>query len=204
MVHVKIVNRETTMNPTIEVEQEEDGRWLAEVPRSRVYSASERNAQEAISRAQALSVRVLADRLEHGERSRAEWCLLGGRMSHWPSTKARRRLAALQRIGWSITSVYPRERTLSVGRRRPGGTRSEAPGEIVGAMPRRVRRRLLLRDIGRVVLVVEVDVEGAQVGMQARILDGEQVRRRTGLIVVRVPEPGGVTNAEPDFQSARG
>ena len=56
------------MNPTIEVEQEEDGRWLAEVPEIPGVLASERTRQEAISRAQALSVRVLADRLEHGER----------------------------------------------------------------------------------------------------------------------------------------
>jgi predicted RNase H-like HicB family nuclease len=52
---------------TIEVEQEEDGRWLAEVldlPGVLTYGQTR---QEAIDRAQALSLRVLADRLDHGE-----------------------------------------------------------------------------------------------------------------------------------------
>ena len=52
---------------TIEVEQEDDGRWLAEVlelPGVLTYGQSR---QEAIQAAQALSLRVLADRLEHGE-----------------------------------------------------------------------------------------------------------------------------------------
>ena len=51
----------------IEVEQEDDGRWLAEVidlPGVMAYGGSR---QEAIERVQALSLRVLADRLEHGE-----------------------------------------------------------------------------------------------------------------------------------------
>jgi len=52
---------------TIEVEREEDGRWLAEVPEIPGVLAYGRTRQEAISRAQALSLRVLADRLEHGE-----------------------------------------------------------------------------------------------------------------------------------------
>lgn len=51
----------------IELEQEDDGRWIAEVPALpgvMVYGASR---DEAICRAQALALRVLADRLEHGE-----------------------------------------------------------------------------------------------------------------------------------------
>jgi len=55
------------MNLTVEVEQEEDGRWLAEVPEIPGVLAYGRTRQEAISRAQALSLRVLADRLERGE-----------------------------------------------------------------------------------------------------------------------------------------
>lgn len=52
---------------TIEVEREDDGRWLADVvdlPGVMVYGNTR---QEAVDRAQALSLRVLADRLEHGE-----------------------------------------------------------------------------------------------------------------------------------------
>lgn len=55
------------MNFTIEYEQEEDGRRLAEVlelPGVLVYG---RSAEEAIAKVQALALRVLADRLEHGE-----------------------------------------------------------------------------------------------------------------------------------------
>ena len=55
---------------TIEIEQEEDGRWIAEVteiPGALVYGAT---TEEAIARVQALALRVLAERLEHGESSR--------------------------------------------------------------------------------------------------------------------------------------
>lgn len=52
---------------TIETEQEEDGRWIAEVmeiPGVLVYGQTR---QEAIAKVKALALRVLADRLEHGE-----------------------------------------------------------------------------------------------------------------------------------------
>jgi len=52
---------------TIEVEQEDDGRWLAEVLELPGVLAYGQTRQEAIERAQSLSLRVLADRLDHGE-----------------------------------------------------------------------------------------------------------------------------------------
>lgn len=52
---------------TIEVEQEGDGRWIAEVPELPGVLTYGRTRPEAIARAQALSLRVLADRLDHGE-----------------------------------------------------------------------------------------------------------------------------------------
>jgi predicted RNase H-like HicB family nuclease len=55
------------MQLTVETEQEEDGRWIAEVtelPGVLSYGMTE---DEARMRAQALALRVLADRLEHGE-----------------------------------------------------------------------------------------------------------------------------------------
>ena len=55
------------MSLTIEVEQEEDGRWLAEVMELAGVIAYGQSREEAIAWAQALSQRVLADRLEHGE-----------------------------------------------------------------------------------------------------------------------------------------
>jgi predicted RNase H-like HicB family nuclease len=52
---------------TVEVDREDDGRWIAEVvelPGVIAYGASR---DEAIERAKPLSLRVMADRLEHGE-----------------------------------------------------------------------------------------------------------------------------------------
>ncbi len=50
-----------------EIEREEDGRWIAEVtdlPWVKVFGATR---DEAIARAEALALRAIADRLEHGE-----------------------------------------------------------------------------------------------------------------------------------------
>ena len=52
---------------TMEVEQEQDGRWLTEIPALPGVLAYGRSREEAIARAQVLALRVLADRLEHGE-----------------------------------------------------------------------------------------------------------------------------------------
>ena len=52
---------------TVECEQETDGRWLAEVTQLPGVLAYGATAQEAVSRAQILALRVVADRLEHGE-----------------------------------------------------------------------------------------------------------------------------------------
>lgn len=52
---------------TIEVEQEDDGRWLTEIPALPGVLAYGQTREEAIARAQVLALRVLADRLEHGE-----------------------------------------------------------------------------------------------------------------------------------------
>ncbi len=52
---------------TIEVEQEDDARWLAEIPELPGVLAYGQTRAEAVERVQALALRVLADRLEHGE-----------------------------------------------------------------------------------------------------------------------------------------
>ncbi len=51
----------------IEVEQEEDGRWLAEVLELPGVLAYGQSQQAAVSKVQALALRVVAERLEHGE-----------------------------------------------------------------------------------------------------------------------------------------
>jgi len=51
----------------VEIEQEDDGRWIAEVlglPGVLAYGAS---PEEAKAKVQALALRVVADRLENGE-----------------------------------------------------------------------------------------------------------------------------------------
>lgn len=51
----------------IETERENDGRWIAEIfelPGTMVYG---KTREEAILKVQALALRVIADRLEHGE-----------------------------------------------------------------------------------------------------------------------------------------
>lgn len=55
------------MKYSIECEREEDGRWLAEVPELPGVLAYGATAEEAQSKAQVLALRVLAERLEHGE-----------------------------------------------------------------------------------------------------------------------------------------
>ena len=52
---------------TVEVEQEDDRRWLAEVPELPGVLAYGQSRDEAVSRVQALALRVLADRIDHGE-----------------------------------------------------------------------------------------------------------------------------------------
>ena len=53
----------------LEIEQEDDGRWIAEaadLPGVMAYGATR---DEAVRKAEALVLRVLADRLERGERA---------------------------------------------------------------------------------------------------------------------------------------
>jgi predicted RNase H-like HicB family nuclease len=51
----------------IEIDREEDGRWIAEVPALSGVLAYGRTQDEAVARVQALALRVIAERLEHAE-----------------------------------------------------------------------------------------------------------------------------------------
>ena len=55
------------MNFTLECEREDDGRWLAEVPELPGVLAYGASANEAMAKAEVLGLRVLADKLKHGE-----------------------------------------------------------------------------------------------------------------------------------------
>ena len=52
---------------TIEIEREEDGRWIGEVPELPGVIAYGATEDEARNKAAALALRVIADRIEHGE-----------------------------------------------------------------------------------------------------------------------------------------
>ena len=52
---------------TIETEREADGRWIAEIPALPGVLAYGATREEAVAGAKALALRVLAERLEHGE-----------------------------------------------------------------------------------------------------------------------------------------
>lgn len=53
----------------LEVEREDDGRWIAEAPSLPGVMAYGATREEAIARVEALVLRVLADRLENGDRA---------------------------------------------------------------------------------------------------------------------------------------
>jgi len=55
------------MQLTLETEQESDGRWLAEVPEIPGALAYGASRALAMAKAEALALRALAERLEHGE-----------------------------------------------------------------------------------------------------------------------------------------
>lgn len=57
------------MTFTVEIEQEKDGRWIAEIPQIPGTMAYGRTRTEAVSRVEALALRVLAERIEHSEPS---------------------------------------------------------------------------------------------------------------------------------------
>lgn len=55
------------MKLKVELEREEDGRWIAEVQELAGVMAYGPTREEALARVEVLALRVIADRLEHGE-----------------------------------------------------------------------------------------------------------------------------------------
>lgn len=51
----------------IEIDREEDGRWIAEVSDLPGVLAYGKTREEAVAKVEALALRVIADRLDHGE-----------------------------------------------------------------------------------------------------------------------------------------
>ena len=51
----------------IEIEREDDGRWIAEVPDLPGVMVYGQTKDDAVAKAEALALRVIADRLDNGE-----------------------------------------------------------------------------------------------------------------------------------------
>ena len=51
----------------IDVEKEEDGRWIAEVSDLPGVLAYGKTREDSIAKVEALALRVIADRIDHGE-----------------------------------------------------------------------------------------------------------------------------------------
>jgi predicted RNase H-like HicB family nuclease len=51
----------------IEIEREDDGRWIAEVPDLPGVMAYGGTREDALAKVEALALRVIADRIDHGE-----------------------------------------------------------------------------------------------------------------------------------------
>ncbi len=103
----------------IESEQEEDGRWIAEVPALPGVLAYGATKADANAKVQALALRVIADRLENGEPLPGELAGVFECVSEWPAVKASRVVAALLRRGWTIKRQTGSHRILQ---------RTELPG----------------------------------------------------------------------------
>ncbi len=60
-------SRSQAFRLTVEFAREADGRWLADVPELPGVMAYGKSRKAAMAAVQALALRVIADRLEHGE-----------------------------------------------------------------------------------------------------------------------------------------
>jgi len=63
----KRVARPTAFNLQIEFDREVDGRWIADIPALPGVMVYGRTRKQALTAVEALALRVIADRLEHGE-----------------------------------------------------------------------------------------------------------------------------------------
>jgi len=56
-----------TFDLKVEFSREDDGRWIADIPALPGVTVYGRTRKKALASAEALALRVIADRLEHGE-----------------------------------------------------------------------------------------------------------------------------------------
>jgi predicted RNase H-like HicB family nuclease len=59
--------RPAAFNLQVEFDRETDGRWIADIPALPGVTVYGRTRKQALTAVEALALRVIADRLEHGE-----------------------------------------------------------------------------------------------------------------------------------------
>lgn len=64
---MKHATRASSFNLRVEFSREDDGRWIADIPALPGVTVYGRTRKQALASAEALALRVIADRLEHGE-----------------------------------------------------------------------------------------------------------------------------------------
>jgi predicted RNase H-like HicB family nuclease len=64
---MKRTNQAEAFNLKVEFTREVDGRWIADIPALPGVTVYGRTRKQALAGAKALALRVIADRLEHGE-----------------------------------------------------------------------------------------------------------------------------------------
>ena len=63
----KLADQPGAFNLKVEFSREDDGRWIADIPALPGVTVYGRTRKQALASAEALALRVIADRLEHGE-----------------------------------------------------------------------------------------------------------------------------------------
>lgn len=103
------------MKLTIDLEREEDGRWIAEALELAGVMCYGQTRDEAISNTERLAIEVIADRIAYGDLPSSalgvSFLAFPSRfqMSRWPARKARMVLGALLRAagGSNVKAVPP-------------------------------------------------------------------------------------------------
>jgi len=69
---MKCAPKATAFNLQVEFDRETDGRWIADIPALPGVMVYGKTRKQALTAAEALALRVIADRLEHGEAAPGE------------------------------------------------------------------------------------------------------------------------------------
>jgi predicted RNase H-like HicB family nuclease len=64
---MKCAPKATAFNLQVEFDRETDGRWIADIPALPGVMVYGKTRKQALTAVEALALRVIADRLEHGE-----------------------------------------------------------------------------------------------------------------------------------------